>query len=238
MSEQRFSSSPVDLYAFRKIQKLLFLASYEQSFGTNRNSSEQAQWWTPTKTFKTKPVRKNGVERQKTINVWKINGNGTNWLSQEISELSPLEKREDAILKPKGSKNALQWNNSSLIIRSTYGRKVPSHLKNRPEYPIKKSSKKQAWAPHAAFCYCSHEVDDTRQILTKQRQNQSFRDRTMFGIQYCESFSKSAKRENLDSRPGPQMQRNQFKFRSNLIHQHNGKKVVYPMFFIFIWTML
>ena len=47
------------------------------------------------------------------------------------------------------------------------------------------SKRNLIWAPSADFRPCSYYNEDTRHISTKKPQNQSIRDRTTFGIQYC-----------------------------------------------------
>ena len=75
-----------ELYVSKKLKIPLALAGQKHIFGTNSTTNEQVNWWTPVKTFKTQPVPKNGVKRQKIVNVWKI-GNWTNWFPQAFNEI-------------------------------------------------------------------------------------------------------------------------------------------------------
>ena len=62
---------------------------------------------------------------------------------------------------------------------------------------------------------------NTRGTLKEKPQNQSIRDRTNFGMQFCKSFSKISKRVNFEAQTDLLMRRNHFELLSNYVYQRN-----------------
>ena len=62
---------------------------------------------------------------------------------------------------------------------------------------------------------------NTRGTLKEKPQNQSIRDRTNFGMQFCKRFSKISKRANFEAQPDLLMRRTHSELLSNYVYQRN-----------------